>query len=137
MFETVHTEIMAVVVQAAADWADYPLKVIPPNRTLDLAAQDEPFIDVEIDYLPGGGQMELGSRPRVKQYGQLVLTIGSRPGTGTADTRSLADFLLPYFDMKQLGLVKLHAVQAVRGVQRNGLWVQPLWVDFEVNRPSA
>jgi hypothetical protein len=131
MSEQARLDIMNVINQIQADFSDYPLVVESDNRqVVDEATQDNPYLQVEIDYLPGGGQMDLGTRPMVKQVGQLCLYAVVKEGAGSAGAGHLLDFVLPYFDCKTRGIVTFHAGQRVRPIRRNGKWYAPVWFDF-------
>lgn len=138
MYEQIRNEILAVIEQIQTDFSTYPLQVDAPNLSKTvLGGQSRPYLRVDIDYLPGGGQMEIGkAKQLVKQRGQVVLDVVVKGNSGTLEATKLLDFIVPYFNIKVLGVVRTHAVQAARGRELRGEWHQPLWVDFEANQFS-
>lgn len=135
MYEQIRADVIAVLNQIKADFTEYALHIDPPNMsTVDRATQQHPYLEVEIDCLPGGGQMEIGKdNPLIKQRGQIVLDVVVKGAAGTLASVRLADFIVPYFSCKRLGTVQTYAVQGARGREIKGEWHQPFWVDFFVN----
>lgn len=114
--------IMTVVAQLVQDHTAYPLVVETDNRdVVDLALQGQPYLQVTIDFM-GADQLDLGEKPRVKQHGQLLLCAVAKGGTGKAETLALLDFVMPYFDMANLGGVEFHAMEAAGAKEMKGLW---------------
>ena len=128
---TTRATLMAVVEQIVTDWTSYALKVEAPNRTaIDQVAQVDPYLRVDLDFLLGGGQDDMSDNPMVKQVGQLVITAVSKAGNGTAQSLELLDFVAPYFSVRTLGNVQMHAAEAQRGKEIKGWWHQPLLINF-------
>ena len=135
--EQARIDIMTVVSQIVTDWTAYPLQVEAPNwDVIDQATQANPYLQVDIDLL-GGEQKTVGLRPVVRQYGQVLLCVVSKGGTGTSAGNVLGDFILPYFDLQTLGTVRTHAVLPVKGKGRDGWWYQPWLVDFWYDRVKS
>lgn len=129
--------IRTVLDQIRADWAAYPLVIETDNRKIvDQATQEKPYLQVEIDFM-GGGQADLGARPTVRQDGQIEIHIVDKAGNGTAEIDALVDFIVPYFDMKNLGIVRTQAVERYRGKDVKGWWHEPLLINFYFHRTSA
>lgn len=128
-------DIRAVVNQIRADFTDYPLVVEINNRSeVDQATQQDPYLIVEIDYLPGGGQLDLAERPTVRQVGQLCLYAVVRKDAGEDAARALLEFVVPYFELQTRGAVRFHAAQAIRGREVKGWWYVPALLDFWYDR---
>jgi len=127
----IQLDIRTVAAQIVADFSDYPLVVEIDNRkTVDQATQDKPYLKLEIDTLPGGGQLDIGKQVTVRQFGQLCLYAVDRAGNGTARAAALLDFAVPYLSRKVCGGVHFHAGQATRGKDIGGWWHQPCVLDF-------
>jgi len=128
-------DIRAVIEQIKADFTAYPLKVEIDNRsTVDQATQTDPYLKVEIDYLPGGQQLSIGTDVVVRQVGQVCLYAIVKEGAGTDLAAQLLDFVVPYFDRKVLGSVHLHPAQAIRGRPVKGWWYAPALLEFWYDR---
>ena len=123
--------INAVIAQIQAGWTAYPLKVETDNRDLvDYAAQQKPFLQVEVVNLDGE-QADLGTDAWTCQEGQILLSAVSRTGSGTADAAALLDFAIGFFHRKVLaGLVHCESAVAVRGKTFNEWWYEPAVVPF-------
>jgi hypothetical protein len=128
--------IRAVLKQIQDDWTDYPLVIQIDNRiVVDQGGQTEPYLDVQIEPL-GGGQADMADRPLVEQYGQILLAAVVRCGAGTTDAKKLLDFVLPYFDMKDIGTVRCHAAVAVKPREEKGQYYAPGMVNYWYHRVS-
>jgi hypothetical protein len=128
-------DLRAVVAQIQADFTDYPLVVeIDNHSVVDQVTQQDPYLLVEVDFLPGGGQLDLAERPLVRQVGQLCLYAVVKKDSGTDAARRLLDFVVPYFELQTCGSVKLHAAQAIRAREVKGWWYVPTLLDFWYDR---
>lgn len=137
-YEQISRDIRAVVAQVQLEYTDFALKVEIDNRdVVDLVTQTDPFLKLEIDYLPGGGQMTLEHNPIVRQVGQIALYAVDKGGAGTAGTSKLLTALTTHFASGVSGVVRWHPPQAVRGKAINGWWHQPLLIDFWVDAAAA
>lgn len=133
--EQARTDVLTVLERIRAEFPDYALQVQSYNNEgIDQATQVDPYLEVEIDFLPGGGQLSLGQDPVVKQLGQIALYAVVKKGAGESHARRLLDFASPYFDMQVLGGVNTHATQAYRAKERDGLVYFPMLVDFYYTR---
>lgn len=129
--------IMTVIKQIVTDWTAYPLFVEPDNETsLDQAAQTNPWLQVSIRQI-SGSQMDLADRPRVQQLGQILLSAVVKDGAGRQGAKALLDFCTPYFDMKDLGIVRTHAFEATAAKALNGWYYAPAIVPFWFDRISG
>lgn len=127
-------EIMSVVAVAAAAWSAYPLVVDAEGfDDVDQATQVNPYLKVDLIYLDGH-QLDLGEAPRAIQYGQIILDVVAKAGTGMLPTETLQDFLIPYFDMESLGDVQCHAASAHKGETKLGWEHNPIVVTFWYTR---
>lgn len=129
--EQARVAIMTVLEKIQADFTEYPLHVEIDNVcSVDDPLQANPYLKVEIDFLPGGGQIELGQNPLVKQVGQLLLAAVVKEGTGSARARQLLTFVTPYFDMVNLSGLETHATQVHRSMTKDGKAYFPALADF-------
>lgn len=133
--EQARVAIMTVLEQIQLEHTAYPLHIeIDNTSSVDQALQDDPYLHIELDFLPGGGQIELGQNPLVQQVGQILLAAVVKEGTGTSRARQLLDFVTPYFDMVNLSGLKTDAVQAHRAKNKDGKVYFPALVDFDYCR---
>lgn len=133
--EQARIAIMTVLEQIQAEHTDYPLHVEIDNTcSVDQPSQLDPYLEVQLDFLPGGGQKDLGTNPIVQQVGQLLLAAVVKEGTGTSRARRLLDFVTPYFDMVNLSGLETDAVQAHRAKDKDGKVYFPALVDFHYYR---
>lgn len=137
-YEQARIDVMTVIAQVVADHTAYPLVVESSNRAkVDQSLQTNPYLKVEIDYLPGGGQLDLGNTPNVRQVGQICLYTIAKGGSGEAEAAKLMDFVRPYFDCKRFGQINCHAAMAIRSKDIQGWWWVPMLTDFWFVRSSA
>lgn len=122
--------LMAVVNQLVQDHTDYPLLVEAENRTaVDQAKQVKPYLRVTIDML-SGEQLDVGDAPRRRQYGQLLLEVIVKCGTGTAEMARLRDFVTPRFDIKNIGPVVCRAAELYKSKEHKGWEHYPVLINF-------
>jgi hypothetical protein len=137
-YERIRQDIATVIAQLQLDHVAYPLVVEIDNRSVaDLTKQTDPYLKVEVDYLPGGGQLDLADNPLVRQVGQICLYAIDKSGAGTAGVSKLLSFITPYFADGAMGVVRCHPPQATRGREINGWWHQPLLIDFWADAPAG
>lgn len=128
------TDITAVIKQVIADHTSYPLVVEEQNRNeVDQVTQTNPYLKVEVKFF-SADQMDMADHPRVEQWGQIFLTAMCKPGQGTVGVKTLIDFVRPYFELKQIGIVHCRAVSAVDGKEVKGVWREPAIVNFYYHR---
>lgn len=133
----VKAEVMGIVKQIRDAWTQWPLKVEMENRKLGENDKSMPYLKVEIDFMDSM-QVELGRGPvQVKEVGQIVLSVVSKCGTGTADSDLLAAFVKPYFDRRIMTTLRTHPVAPMRAREVKGEYHTPLLVDFWYHRLSA
>ena len=130
------TDIMTVIQQIVTDFPDYALVVSAEGReVVDEGTQANPYLQVQIRRI-GADQAELGARPLVEQRGQIYLVVKDKAGNGTSRAERLRDFIEPYFDMKDIGIVRTHAVEATSLPDEKGWQRFPLIVNFWYHRQS-
>lgn len=123
-------DIATAVAAAAAAWVTYPLVVEMDNRSaVNYDTQQKPFLQVDTYYL-GGDQLDLADSPMVKQYGQILLSVASKEGTGVSDSAALVDFLIPYFELKNFAVVRTNAAEPQRARTLRGWYYQPVLIPF-------
>lgn len=137
----VKSTLRAVVAQIVTAHSGYPLVVELDNRDqVDQSTQTNPYLQVEFDFIHAE-QKDLADAPLVQQDGQLLMCVVCKGGTGTAAADALVDFVTPYFDLKVFNgsnvVIHCRAVEVMRGKELNGLWYQPMLVNFWYHRVSA
>lgn len=122
---------IATVLQAIKTaWVAYPLVIDTDNRNLvDYSVQANPFLQVDTIYL-SADQLDLSANPKVKQYGQLILSVVAKDGTGVVDILTLLEFITPYFDMKDFSSARFHAGEVYKPKVVNGWYYQPVLFNF-------
>ncbi len=124
--------IVAACEAARAAWTEYDLKVEYDNRhTVDLAAQVDPYLMVDIVYLDSE-QMDLnGATPLVGDFGQIMLSAGVKEGMGSAGVVKLLQHFRPYLELKDsLGAVRTRVAKLTRPITVRGFYYQPMLVSF-------
>lgn len=133
----VKAEVMGIVKQIRDAWTQWPLKVEAENRQLGENDKAMPYLKVKVDFMDSE-QVELGSGPvQVKEVGQILLSVVSKCGTGTADSDQLAAFIKPYFDRRILTTLRTHPVAPAGAREIKGEYYTNLLVDFWYHRLSA
>lgn len=129
------TDVMTVMTAIVSAWTDYPLLVEAPDRdVVDQTLQTNPYISVDIKMM-GGEQKELGRKPLTEQRGQIVLMVTSKCGTGTVAANKLLDFVVPYFELKDLPLcVRTHTADVFGAKEIKGWRHSPILVNFFYHR---
>lgn len=123
-------EIMTRLTTAVAAWSAYTLVVEIPNKTLvDQATQTNPYLQVAISML-SGEQLDMGDNRRSRQFGQLILMVVAKGGTGMIPTSALRDHLAPYFNMENLGTVVCEAAELHMSKPIKGWEYSPLVINF-------
>lgn len=132
------TDVMTVMTAIVAAWTDYTLLVEAPGRdVVDQSTQINPYVSVDIK-MYGGGQKDLGQHPIVEQRGQIILMVKSKCGTGTVPANKLLDFVVPYFELKDLPLcVRTHSADAFDGKEIKGWLHSPIIINFFYHRLSS
>lgn len=115
---------------------DYPIEYELANyEALDPAGRELPYLKVAIKMLGGAEQKDLGlTDVTVEQWGQLQLSAVVPCGTGTRAAVDLMDFLVPFFDLKKIGIVQCRAVAALEPREVDGLWHERAIVPFYYHR---
>lgn len=129
---------VATVIQTIVDtWTDYPLVVEMDNQeAVDQATQTNPYLQVQIRHLDAE-QADMSDNPFVKHYGQVLLSVVAKEGTGTADSNKLLDFIRPKFSLKVLGLIHCQAFEDQSGKPVKGWWYSPAIVNFWYHKLST
>ena len=120
-------DIATAVAAAAAAWVTYLL--VDNRSAVNYDTQQKPFLQVDTYYL-GGDQLDLADSPMVKQYGQILLSVASKEGTGVSDSAALVDFLIPYLELKNFAVVRTNAAEPQRARTLRGWYYQPVLIPF-------
>ena len=91
-YEAGRVALATKIKQLADAWTAYTLVVEYDNRTVDPAAQVNPYLCVSLDF-KDGYQADLSARPFHRALGVISLEVVVKAGSG----RKLADELLEYF----------------------------------------
>lgn len=123
-------DIAGAVAAAVAAWTAYPLVVEMDNRNVvNYDTQQKPFLQVDTYYLDGE-QLDMAANPMVAQYGQILLSVVSKEGTGVSESALLVDFLIPYFELKEFAVVRTNAAKPQKSKPLRGWHYQPILVPF-------
>lgn len=122
---------IATVAQAIKTaWVAYPLLIETDNRdTIDLATQVNPFLQIDTVYL-SGEQLELSEASKEVKYGQLIVTVVVKEGSGSATAATLLDFVESYFSRKDLSIVRLEVSHPQKMETVKGWCYFPLLFNF-------
>jgi len=112
----------------------YPANRIFFDNTLkiDLNAVGDCFLRVEIDFqdaLP----YDIDASPSHQVYGEVVLTVFTKEGTGTRGKFNMFDYLTTLFKMVKVSGVQCHVPRPGRKVVQSGWVSEDLLVPFEFN----
>lgn len=125
---------LAIITQFETAMTAYPTSPKPlvqyENRNLvDTSTQTLPFIGIDIVNI-NGHQLELGSAGISVQYGQIIVTAFCKENTGSRDAGLLLDYFLPYFDKKELGIVRTQSAMYSKAKTVKGWQGYPVTVPF-------
>jgi len=131
---------LAIVTQFDAALAAYP----PPvpiaqyeNRNMvDTTLQQDPFVELDIKNI-SGRQLDLSNKPMTEQRGQIWITAFAKEGTGSRAAGLILDYFLPWFELKELGIVRTHSAFYFNAKPVNGWQPYPLLVPFWWIRVAA
>lgn len=92
--------IFTEVERARAAWTAYTLQVEYENRDrVDLSKVTKSYACLDILWARAS-QMDLGLRPKVNDYGTILLTVGTKQGNGSTDLLKLLDHFRPYLQLR-------------------------------------
>lgn len=135
--EQVRIDVATVIQEIVNTWTDYPLVVEMDNQeAVDQATQTKPYLQVQIRHLDAE-QADMSDNPFVKHYGQVLISVVSKEGTGTTDANKLLDFIRPKFNLKNIGLVNCKAFEDKSGKPDKGWWYSPAIVNFWYHKLST
>jgi hypothetical protein len=120
--------------QAKVAWVGTPIDIQWDNRNLiDITARQTPYVDISMLEM-GGGQLELGPKPLIKQDGYIVVTACIREDQGSAKALALRDHFLPYYELKDLSVLRTYAGTAHKSVLAKGWMCYPVMIPFWFTR---
>lgn len=129
-FEDAATEIRAIFEQVRTDWTAYELLIEHDNRNvINLATQVNPFLCVSIVNL-SGQQLDLGAKPRTRQFAQIQMAAAIKQGKGTAELDALLGFIAPYFNMKDLTTVRCQSIALMKDKLEKEWYYRPAVIGF-------
>lgn len=135
--EAARVEIATIAATLVAAHSVYPLVVEYDNRlVVDQVAQETPYLQLQMKYL-SGMQMDMAAKPIVGQFGQLLLAVVVKAGTGTKAANDLMDFVVPYFELQKLTLLQLKEFQPTAAITLNGWYYVTGFINFQFYRISA
>lgn len=129
---TIEAARVAIVTQFEAALAAYPSpapKVQYGNRNMiDTTTQVEPWVALDIVNM-SGKQLDLNPKPLSAQYGQIVITSMCKVNSGEREAGLILDYFLPFFELKNLGIVRTQA-----GMYSKAASVKD-WVGYPITIP--
>jgi hypothetical protein len=129
--------LQEVLAQIQEDHVAYPLAIELDNRfTINQETQDKPYLKVMLDFLRAD-QADMADKPRTRHLGQIVLSIATKHGSGCLEASALRDFVMPYFNLKQLGPMQCQAAERHRSVPLAGWEHFPVLINFWQHEVSA
>lgn len=133
MSRDVDTQAIRTRIETAkAAWSAYTLLVDYENLgDIDLAAQVNPYLAVDIVYLDGE-QLDLSDNPLVGDFGSIVIAAGVKEGSGTRGLIQLLDHFRPYLQLKDdIGNVRTKAARMSKApVPRMGFYFLTMTIPF-------
>lgn len=137
MSQTLATQAIMAAIQLAVDEHEaYPLEVDGTNFcTVDKNLQADPYLKVEINFLQAE-QMDLGTNPFVKQWGQIEVIAKDKEGNGWPGATALLDHVRPYLELRKLGIVTCLSAGALKARKVDGEWCVPMIVNFYYHRQT-
>ena len=126
---------IATAVQTLKDaWTPYDLLVEADNRdSINYATQVNPFLQLDTVFL-SADQLDLGDAPKTRQYGQIVLSVATKEGTGMADALILLDFVIPYIERKDFVVVRTETAELHPAKPVKGWMYHPMLINFSFTR---
>lgn len=129
-------DLMTRLQLAVNEHEEYPLDVeLDNDETIDPAGREHPYLKVDIKFLGGAEQKDLGqTNVTIEQWGQIHLAAVVACGSGTHAAERLLAFLEPYFDLEKVGIVQCKAVSALDPKKVNELHHARAIVPFYYHR---
>lgn len=125
--------IVTEIERARDAWASWPLQVEYENRDLvDLSKVTKSYVSVDIVW-SRSSQMDLSNRPKVFDYGTILLAAGTKQGKGSADLLKLLDHFRPYLQLRDNigGGVRTHEGHIQKPYPAaDGFYYHPMSVPF-------
>lgn len=129
-FEAARLAITGRLDAAVAAYPGTAPQVQAPNRNLiDTTTQVDPFVGLDIVNITGA-QLDIGIKPLAAQYGQIVLTAFCKENSGMRAATLLLDYFLPWFEMKDIGIVRTYAGMATKHATVKGWDGYPITIPF-------
>lgn len=130
---TIQAARLAITTQFELALAAYPVPkpvVEYDNRNLiDTTKQVLPYISLSIFNI-SGKQLDLADKPMTMQAGQIVISANVKEGGGSLVADRLLDYFIPWFELKELGIVRTHSGVASGEKTVKGWCVYPILVPF-------
>lgn len=135
--EGARLDLAGIVDAMVAAHSSYLLAVEMPNRDLiDQTTQTNPYLKVQLKWL-NGQQMDLADKPLVGQFGQILISACVRKGAGEKGANELLDFCTPYFELKDLTVIRTKIFEPQNFVEFEGWWYANALVNFWFHRVSV
>lgn len=129
-FEAARVAITGQLDAAVAAYPGTAPKVQAPNRNLiDPSTQTAAYIGLDIVNI-SGQQIDLNPKPMSVQYGQIVITAFAKENSGMRDATLLLDYFLPWFELKDIGIVRTHSGMASKHATVKGWDGYPITIPF-------
>lgn len=135
--EQVRIDVATVIQAIVTAWTDYALVVEMDNHSaVDQSVQEKPYLQVEIRHM-SADQADMSDNPFIDYRGQILLSVVAKAGTGTTDSNKLLDFIRPYFNIKDIGIIHCKAFEDYPAKSVNGWYYSPAIVNFWYHKLSA
>lgn len=129
-FSQARIDIATAVQQIKTAWSAYDLVVETDNRNnVDYATQVNPFLQVDTVYI-SGQQLDMADVPKIAQYGQIILSVVSKEGTGVVAANTLLDFVIPYLERKDFTCIRTKAAEPQPSKFVKGWFYQVILINF-------
>jgi hypothetical protein len=125
----------ALVARIHAGWTTtYPSNRILYDNTVkaDLNTLGDCFLRVEVDFTDAV-QYDIDAEPSHEVYGELLLTVFTKEGTGTRTKLSMFDYMTALFKRVKLGGVQCGIPRPGRKRSDSGWVSEDLIVPFDFN----
>lgn len=133
-FETARLDLVQAAEAARAAWDAWPLIVSYENQVLlDVPTTEQPYVCVEIHSMDSE-QADLADRPRVKEWGQVLIIAHAPHNTGSRQAKLLLDHFRPFFELKNFSLVRTRTARGGPPYPAKGWECWPMVVPFWYHR---
>lgn len=131
--EQIRQAVVALVEARRALWVGHPLTIEWEGRAIvDTQTHADPFLCVRVIYIDGE-QVELGTNPNHRVWGQVHLAAAVRDGWGVAQANTLLDFFTPALHMRTVGSLRLAGARPTPKKPHLGWEYHPVLIPFSAD----